>query len=640
MLQTIREKLSGWVAVAFIGAIGLSLVVTFGNIDTGFTGVNTIVEVNDEEVPISEFRSIFQQQRQQWEANFRTQIPEDVARSIADSTLQNIIQGRAVSQHTRDQGYRVSDAEVIKVIESNQNFYVGGRFSQPNYEQMLASQGVTPQRYEFDMRQNLELQQFAEGVVYSAFYTPAEFRRYIELDGERRTVEFALLSPQQWRDRVVVSEESIQERYELQKGLYQTEENVALEYVEVNFEELLAEANVTDADVQAYFEENQSEFQAPDERKVSHILLARNDDLAAAGALAQELKQRLDAGEDFAALAAEFSDDIASAAKGGDLGWLGLGDAPAQEFEDALFTLELGQVSEPVETEFGYHLIRLENQRQGTRREFAEVREELTARLREDAAADRYAELLDELDERALESLDGLGPVADAMGLEVKTLDRFSRLGNAEFAGAPEVVDTVFSLEVLEDGENSPVVALDDGRAVVLRVTEYRPAEQQPLAAVREQIKAELEQEEAIALTAVAGKQLLDKLVAGAEPAAVLAEVDAELEVRAELARADASVPGELSAAVFRAPKPVPGLEPEFASLLLATGEFAIYRVTGVRPGQPEFFTQEDRDSRKEQLANRLGAGQLTSIVESLVDGADVTVATDVLDSELGLSGT
>lgn len=633
MLQTIRERLTGWFAWFILGAIALTLVVTFGNIDTGFTGINAAATVNGDEIPLRDFRSRYNGRRQQWEADFRAQMPDDVAKQVADSVIQGLVRTRVIAQHAAEQGYRVSDAALAEAIQSNPVFYVGGEFSQPNYEQLLATEGLTPQRFEYEERQNMQVRQLAEGVAYSAFFTPSQFRRYIELDGERRSVEFALLRPEQYLAEVKLDPETVEQRYAETREQYLTEESVALDYIEVNFADLLDDVQLDDDELRTYYNDNAENFRGPDQRLARHILITRGDDSTAAAEQAAELAARLRAGADFAELAAEYSADSGTAANGGSLGWLGEGDAPAPAFEDALFSLAEGEVSAPVETEFGYHLIRLDGLRPGARLGFEEVRESLAAQLREDRAADRYAELLDELDDRALESLDGLAPVAEAMGLPLRRVDKFTRSSQEPFGFSTDLVENVFSLEVLEDGENSRVISLEDDRAVVVAVAEYRPAEQQSLEAVRDEVEAELELEEAIALSAAKGSELLDRLQAGADPAEVLAEVGVSLEQRINMGRDGADVPAELVARMFRAPKPADG-PTAYRSALLAGGEFAIYRVKSVLPGRPEFFSQEDRDARKEQLAGRLGAGQLTGIVESLVQDATVVVEPDLLDSD------
>ena len=636
MLDTIREKFLGALAIPILGLIALSLVVTFGNIDTGFTPAGTAVTVNDEDVRVSEFRALYQQQRRQWETQFRAQIPDDLARGMAGQVIDSIARNRVMSQHVASQGYRISDTDVVRAIQENTVFHVGGQFSQPSYEQLLASQGFSPQRFEYEQRQSMQLQQFVEGVANSAFYTPAEFRRYIELDGESRSLEFAIIPAALWVPQVEVSDETVAERYAEEPDRYRTVESATLEYVEIDYNTLLDDVDISDADVRDYYETNQDEFRGPDERRVSHILIALGEDEDAAVARTQDVINQLASGAGFDELAAAYSDDTGSAALGGSLGWLGVGDAPAQEFENAMFELrETGEVSEPVQTEFGYHLIRLDGIRAGEVLSFADVAVELRQRLQEDQAGDRYADLLDELDERALESLDGLAPVAEAMQLELQTVAEFTRNGGGELGFNPGLVDTVFSLEVLEDGENSPVISLEDGRSVVVSVTEHRPSTVKPLEEVAAQIRSDLVQEDAIGIAAVQAVERAERLNAGEPAESALGDIGVSLRTAEKIRRGAADLAPALVSEVFRTSAQGAKLS-AFRTQLLGDGSTAIFRVTSVTTGAPEDFTLADRDERKEQLALRLGAGQASGIMESLISSAEVYVAPDFLDSELG----
>ncbi len=632
MLQVIRERLTGWFAIFILGAIALTLVATFGNIDTGFTAGGVAASVNGDDIPLQDFRRIYQRQRQQWETTYRAQIPEVLAQDVADEVVQSLVRNRVVAQHVTEQGYRVSDADIVGTIESTPAFMVGGQFSRSNYEALLSSQGISPQRYEFETRQDMQVTQFIEGLGYTAFYTPSEFRRYIELDGETRDVNYALLSSANWQAGVELSEEDISGYYESNKPSFMTEESVTLQYVEVNYEEIVAGVSISDAEARAYYDANPQEFGGPDERQAAHILIAPGD--AAAGQ-AEELKTRLDAGENFAALAAEYSADTGSGSNGGELGWLGIDDSPAPEFEEVLFALEPGGISEPVQTPFGYHLIKLLAVRDGKSQEYADVSEELLQRLRENAAADLYAERVDELDERALESLDGLAVVAEALGEKLATVESFTRAGGEPLGFNPDLVSAVYSLEVLEDGENSPVIEVAEGRAVVLHVTDHRPSEVKPLEDVRAEIVAQLRNEEGISLAMLAGSTAVDTLNDGGDIESLNLPGVTGWQKQQGIRRGAAELPADLAAAVFRASAGNDGAGGEYLGLLLSNGDFAIYRVTASRPGSPDDYTAEDRSIRKQQLAGRLGGSQATALVETLVKNASVSVAPDLL----GLDG-
>jgi len=630
MLQTIREKLTGWFAVFILGAIGLTLVVTFGNIDTGFTPGSVAASVNGEDLTVGEFRQIYQRQRQQWESTYRAQLPEMLATQMADSVIQSMVRNRVVAQHVRDEGYRINDDDVVAAITENQAFFVGGRFSQPAYEQLLGSQGLSIQRYEYEQRLSMQIQQFIEGIGYTAFFTPAEFRRYIELDGESRDLQYLILSAADKAGDVTIDAEVIAEFYASNQGRFQTEEAVSIAYVEVDFAAISESINVAEEDARRYYEDNPDEFRGPDERKASHILITIDEDESAAAAVADEVRARALSGEDFASLAAEYSADTGSAENGGDLGWLGADDSPAPEFETALFVLGEGEISPPVRTDFGFHIIKLEGVRAGKSLDYASVSADLQQRLRDDTAADVYGELLDELDERALESLDGLAPVAEAMSLELQTIDQFTRAGAEPLGFSPQLIDTVFSLEVMEDGENSPVIEIAEGRAVVVQVTDYRAPETRPLEAVSAEIEAQLRDDAAVELVASAGNELVGRLNSGEA-------LDQDWIKREQVRRGEADLPADLAAAVFQAPKPELGGADFYNGLLLASGDFAIYRVLAVIPGKPEQYTVEDRDLRKQQLAGRLGGGHANAVVEALVEQAEVRITPDLVGGESDL---
>jgi peptidyl-prolyl cis-trans isomerase D len=639
MLQNIREKLTGWVAVFILGAIALTLVVSFGNIDTGFSTAGQVAAtVNGEDIPLQEFQRLFQRQRQQWEANFREQLPEDLANTMADSVIQSLIGNRLIVGYVRDTGYRINDAEVIKEIQSIEGFQVGGQFSRPAYEAALASAGYSSQRFEFEQRQDMQVQQFQRGIQSSAFFTPDQFRRYIELDGETRDVTYALIPAQSWRARVTLEPGAVDAYYSENQATFTSEESATLEYVLLDYAAILESVEVSEADALEYFNNNKMDFSGPDDRQVSHILIPAGDDETAALIKIVELREQIMGGASFAEIARENSADTLSAMQGGDLGWLGSGELPAPEFEPALAALTIGEVSEPVRTQFGYHLIKLADTRANADVEFAEVRADLVERLRTDQAVELYGRQVDELDELALESLDGLAGVAEVMGLEVKTVPEFTRTaGGGELGRVPQLIDQVFSLEVLEDGENTPVIELDEGRTVVAHVTKVNPPTLRPLDEVAEEIEAFLISNESMLLAATAGNELVEQLKSGADVAEISTANQFEWTSIPAVRRGSGQLPPELSNAVFKAAPPRDDIGDDYQGLLLASGDFAIYRVTGVVPGSPDQFDVEARDQRKQLLADQLGFSQLNALVTTLGEAADTSVAPDLLGNETDL---
>ena len=348
------------------------------------------------------------------------------------------------------------------------------------------------------------------------------------------------------------------------------------------------------------------------------------------------IRDRLDSGEDFAALAREFSADSFSAERGGDLGWLAVGEEPAPEFAEALLDMQPGDISAPVRTDYGFHLIRLTAVRPSDTVEFASVRDDLLARLRDDQGAELYGQQLDELDDLALESLDGLAPVAETMGLELKTQKGFTRSGALPLGTGANLVDAVFSLEVLEDGENSPIIELDDGRAVVVKVSAHYLPELKPLEEVRDSIEVRLRTNEAMLLAASKGSGLVEQLQGGVDANTLATEYGGEWQMQNAVRRGGQVLPPDLTSAIFKAAAPS-GQQPEYKGLLLASGDYAIYQVVGVLPGQPEFFDPESRNQRKQMLANQLGMSQLNALMSDLTEAASTTVTPNLIGDDTDL---
>ncbi len=631
MLQTIRERLTGWVAAAVIVVIGLALVVSFGNMSTDVTGTNFAAKVDGEEIPMLEFRQVYQNQLLRQQELLRGDFPPALERQLKENVLEGMIQNRVVAQYAARRGYRVSDQQLAQFISSVPAFQVGGVFSRDSYLATLASKGLTPEMFEADQRRQMAIAQLQNGIVASAFYTPAEYRRFIELEKEQRQFSWLQLDPAAFLEQVGVGDDDIEAFYAENSERFMVEESVALEYVELRLDDIASEISVDEAMVRDYYEANAERFSSEEQRHARHILIAVDDetDDEAAAAKARELYAQLQAGADFAELARKNSDDPGSADAGGDLGWAGKG-VFVKAFEDALFALQAGEISTPVRSEFGYHIIQLLEIKAGERQPFEVVRDSLMEELRRQLAEDRFYELAERMDDLALENPGSLAPVAEQLGLPLKTLATFTRAGDGPFGYDQALIDTVFSSALLEDGENSPLLQPDEGRAVVLRVTEHRLPRPRPLAEVRDEIKQELRLSKAAELARAAGQALLARLRSGDAPEAVAAEAGVEL-AGGEFYGRDAELPAELLAAAFRAPAPAPG-EVSIDGLPLSDGGFAVFVLQAVQPGRPDSLPRTQRDQRKAQLAQQMGNASLVALVQDLRQAAKVVISPSVFE--------
>ncbi len=628
MLQVIRDRLSGWVAGIIFGVIGLALVLTFGTMrgDVGMTA-NVVASVDGADIGQTEFLRTVQDEQLRLREQFGDGLPEEFEEQIEALVLDDLIDSYMMRAHARERGFTTSDARLSSTIRSIPAFLDQGQFSVDLYRSALANVGETPTYFETQQRGLMTLQQFYRGLAESAFFTPVDFRFYIELVQESRSVEGLYVSPEPFRDEAAATDELVSEYYERNASGFWTRESVDLEYVELDAGALPGLEALTEQDALEWYEQNRDQFISPVQRRSSHILLAADPEGSEEVlARAEEVVARLDAGEDFAALATELSEDPGSASSGGDLGWNEAG-VFVPEFEEALFALEeVGQYTAPVQSQFGYHIIRLEGLRGGDIAPFESARDDVLADLEERRSSERFFDLAEQLADKALESDEGLAWIAEELELLLKTVEGFTREGAGEFAGNRRIIDAAYSEEVLDRGENSRILQLGPDRVVVLRVARHQPSEQQPLEEVTERIREILVGDAAAAAAAVQGAALLERWLAEEALSELSGEQGVELFEQQEIRRDSADYPSELLNAIFAA-----GPDEGPQGLELLDGRYALFAVDEVSPGRPEEIARDQRDSVKADLEEREGMMEYDAYRSSLRDRARVWISPDAL---------
>jgi len=632
MLQVIREKFTGPIAFAVIAAIGITLVISFGNMDTGGATGTFAAEVNGEEIPILEYQRIVQNELVRQQEAFQGEFPEILQEQLQRNVLDSLIRNEVLTQYVRDRGYRVNPGRVKDFIRSQPVFQVGGEYSYESYVAVLSSQGLNPEQFERDQQAALEAGQLENGIVGSAFYTPTEFRQYISLLAEQRDAVYVKFDPASMVDGIEVSEESLRSYYDANTNEFMTEESVSLQYIEIRLDEISKSVVVDEAAMQDFYAANADRYKRQEQRRGRHILIVvdAETDEATAEQTVNELSQRLAAGEEFETLAREYSDDPVSAEQDGDLGWSGPGDF-VEAFEKSLFSLTEGEISEPVRTEFGYHLIRLDEVRAGTQRTYEEVHDELLSELQLQEAADQFYTLAEQIDDLALENPDSLDEVAAASGLELQQIDNFTRAGGEPLGYDQVLVDTAFSIEVLEDGENSPLIEIGDDRAVVVHAGEYRPSRLEDFDQVKNAVSETVGLQEAAAKARVEGEAMLARLQGGEAFDELAKEYELGLVDAQQLNRSTDEVDAGLLADIFRTPKPVAD-RPIFRGLALGSGGYAVFRLDAVRAGRPDEIPQQERDQRKQLLARQLGSAATAALIEDQRADASVFIAPDLFE--------
>ena len=373
MLEAIRERFTGWIAILVIGLIALTLVISFGNMDQTPLEDDVVITVNDTEITLFEYREEYSNKLVELQQVFGDEVPEILDQTIKESATEDLILRALLLDYMSKNGYRVSPEYVVELITNNPGLQVGGIFDRQNYEAILASQGVSVEQFESDIRLQLQINQLRRGFIDSSFITPNEFRQFIELQMQKRIGQLLTINSADFIDEVAINADQIQLYFDNNQDLFQTDEEVDVEYLSLSLDDVAATVEYTEDDLRGYYEENLSRFITNEERKSRHILIAIDEDTTEEDALETILnvQERL-VSESFEAVAKEFSDDPGSADLGGDLGWAEPG-LFVPEFDKVLFSLEVNELSDPVKTEFGYHLIRLDELKEGQQQAYQDI---------------------------------------------------------------------------------------------------------------------------------------------------------------------------------------------------------------------------------------------------------------------------
>ena len=627
MLQNIREKFTGWIAIAILALIGFSFV--FVGLNYSFIGSSFAAKVDGVEIGVAQFENAY---REQLQSNPQlAQLPEEYRQQLRSNLLEQLIQQRVIDNFLDEAGYQISDEQVTAMIQRAPDFQVDGKFDIETYRALLLQAGYEPARFEAAQRQSLRRDQLQRAIRGSALVTPANYRRYLNLAAEQRVVTTATISPDAVADEIEVSDEMITAYYDDNPTLYQIPESADVEYVEISRSDVAAEVSISEQDLQEYYELNSDRYLQDEQRQARHILISFGDDEDAAEEKARALLARAQAGEPFEDLARTNSQDGGTAQNGGDLGVLTRTQLPG-ELGGAIFSMDEGELVGPIKTEFGFHVIRLDQILERGPLPLDQVRGELTAELQDQQAESLYRDLERKLSD-ALFDATGIASLADTVGLEVKSVAGFTRQGGEPIGNSQAAIDAIFDDSVLTGGLLSLVVELDDNRSAVFGVTKHLEATRQPLDEVRDIIAEALKTQQAEVLMAEKADQMLAALSAGQDFKAAAEAVGAFAEEPQAISRNAEDVDQSVAVAVFTVLKPTED-KPSTGSTRNSSGGFTVFSIDAVIPGRPESIPVAERDAGKLQLADQSGIGDFVAFVQALRAEADVAINQDVLAAQ------
>ncbi|HET9679037.1 MAG TPA: SurA N-terminal domain-containing protein, partial [Gammaproteobacteria bacterium] len=582
MLQSIRDRTSGWVAVAIIGLLIIPF--AFWGIGDyfGLVATNSVATVNGQEISQGSFQQRYQNQYQRLAQIFGERFdPEMIDESqLRRETLKQMINRMLLMQQVEEGGYAVSDEQLIAKIQEYPQFSQNGEFSMERYRTQLSFSGLTPALFERGLRRDLKVQQLGQAVTNSAFVTDEALAQAAVLQNQQREMAWLRIPAAGFVESVEITDTQIEDYYAANQQAFMADEEVSIAWLEITGEDLATEFAAPEDELRALYEQRKQALLQQAERQASHILISVPDSADAAAweeatKTLQELRDQLANGADFAALAKEYSDDPGSAAQGGDLGWVSRG-MMVMPFEKALFALdEKGAVSEPVRTNYGMHLIKLTDIRKPDIPAFADMRDELAAQYSAEQIEEAFYKRAEKLTELTYANPDSLQPAAEALGLEIQQLNGITRTAGSGIAVNAEVRQTLFNGELIESRINSDPIELGDNHVVVVRVTGHTPATAKPLDAVRDTIVQQLRQQKAAEQAEQVAAAVVEQVKGGATLADVAAEKNLEFQKPRFISRRASALPPGLSQAVFAAPVADNGVQ--VASTVVNNGDQAVY---------------------------------------------------------------
>jgi peptidyl-prolyl cis-trans isomerase D len=585
MLQEIREKAQGWFAWAIVVLISIPFAL-WGIQEYLGVGKDVVVaEVNGQEIKERDLDLLAHRARSDGNDSERSQL--DRRKEVLDAMVVEML----VVQAADAMKLRAGDDTIDATIHSLPGMMRNGRFDDVAYQQELGRQGLSDRAFRERVQRFLVIDQISEGIRGSAFVTDNELRDALRLESQKRDVGYLVVPTAQFAAASEPTDTEIKAYYDANRAAYLTPERVKIQYLELDAKQLVASIKPEEDAVKAYFEQHRDEYAQRAQRRARHILItadaaAAPETVEAARQKAQQAIDRIRAGEPFAAVARELSDDPGSAEQGGDLGSFERG-VMVKEFEEAAFGLPPHQLSEPVRSPFGFHVIEVTEVRESAAPTFEAARARVEQAVRQTEAERLYYEQVDRLSDLVFENAGSLEPAAQALDRRVQSTDWLGREGGPGVLSNPKVIAAAFSEEVRGEGRNSDPVDLGAEHTLVLRVVAYEEPRPRSLDEVRNEVREHIVAQKSAAAARTRADALLGQARAGAALDTLAKEAGSAYERVAALPRRGGEAPDAVARKAFAMPRPAPD-KPSYAVTEIGNGDAAVVGLYGVADGEQD----------------------------------------------------
>ena len=638
MLLAIRDRTRGWIAYLIVAllVVPFALFGLYNYVGNG-GGERTVATVDGEEITSTQLDEAFQARQSELREVLGDRFDSRLFDSdqIRREALDQLIDRQLLLNHAEATGIQVSDADVATYIRSREFFESDGAFSVDRYRDVLQQNRLTPDRYEAQVRQDLTTNLLRRVVESSAYTSDWELDRLIALQQQRREIGWVSVDADAYQNAVELTENELEAWYADNAERFRRPARVKLRYLSLDPEALAEEMTVSEEEIQAAYDERLASLEASGERTVRHILAqvtrdADDTEVAEAREAIESARARIKGGEPFEAVAEAVSDDTGSARRGGDLGRVARDDlAPA--FAEAAWSLDPQELSDPVRTDFGFHLIEVTNAPGSDQPSLAALEDELRQEVALDKAERAVFERGNQLETLAFENPDTLAPAAEALGVDVSQSDWIPQGGTESGIGSePAVLDAAFSDALLEDRENSDLIELNDETYVVLRVDQYEDERVPPLSDVRDEAREAFRNERALTLAKAQAESLAGDLRSGSDPVSAANGVrGAEGHAPRLASRNNRDLPGGVRERAFRL---YLGDSNERAvGVASASGGWAAVVLTDIEAGDPDAADAEQREQLRSTINGLDSRDGFRSVLAALRADADVEIREDSL---------
>lgn len=623
MIQLIRQRVQGVFAWLILSLI--AFVFVFMGAESLFSSSQstTVATIGD--------RAITQEQ---WDRSYQTisrlkqPASTQEAKALRQEVLTQLVEATVLSEVARDLGIHVSDSHVQQALWSMPIFQEDGQFSPERYYRTLHELSLDDAALRDEVRTQMALQQLTSGIIQSAFVLDSDVDMLVHFMEQKRDFGYTLVEKAPFENQVKIQPDDVRALYEERPWQFRVDEQVAVEYVELSLSEIMSQMTISEEAMAEFYTANASRYTSSPMVRVAHILISnQNDKEGRTPAERLSLVQaELDAGTAFESVAATYSDDLMSAQEGGSLDWFGMG-AMVPTFEQAAFALDVGAMSEPVDTPFGTHLILKMDERDAETLPFDMVKDSVREDMVREQSEERLFGAIESLSILAFEQPNSLEPIADELGLTVKRAEPFAEKGGLGIFSMPVVIEAAFSPEVKEERLNSDMLQINAETFIVLRVTDVIPERQLPLEEVADDITAGLLRQQVEELTRGLAKDVTNALENGESRAKVEDMHGLRWESVEAMTRGDdLGVPVEIPQTAFDLERPLPDTPYPVSFHRLENGDYVVVQLTKIEDGSSSVLDDEQANALRAGLAIDLGTQDFERTVQSIRETLGVSV--------------